>query len=179
MRSSLLRNAMIFGTLAVVSVGCRNESDRTTGQSGKEPTANNPPAQNNPPPAAVNNPPAEEAPPAGADKVEPPAIGGGPAEPALKTTPAGAVASIALTRCDRQVRCNNVGPNEKYKTRAECVSKMQSDDSKSINTNACPGGIDEGNLNRCLKALRDEGCGSPIGALERLESCKTDSICKK
>ena len=83
------------------------------------------------------------------------------------------------TRCDRQARCNNIGPNEKYKSRAECVSKMQSDDGKSINADECPGGINEGNLNRCLKALREEGCGSPIGALERLESCKTDSICKK
>ena len=65
-------------------------------RAAKSRTANNPPAQNNPPPAAPNNPPAQEAPPAGADKVEPPAIGGGPAEPELKTTPAGAVASIAL-----------------------------------------------------------------------------------
>ena len=177
---SFLRNAVMFGTLALVSVGCRSKSDRTTGQSGKEPYANNPPMQNNPP--AQEAPPAgaaKEAPPAGEEKVEPHAIGGGPAEPALKTTPAGAVASIALTRCDRQARCNNIGPNETYKTRVECVSKMQSDDGKSINASACPGGINEGNLNRCLQALREEGCGSPIGALERLESCKTDSICKK
>jgi len=163
MRSNL-GNAMILGTLAAISVGCRKESGRTMGQSGTEPNA--------------NNPSAPEAPPGGA-KVEPPAIGGGPAEPIPKTTPAGAVASIAVSRCDRQVRCNNIGPKQTYKTRGECVSKMQSDDSKSINAHACPGGINEGNLARCLQALRNEGCGSPIGALERLESCKADSLCRK
>jgi Family of unknown function (DUF6184) len=154
-----------LGLMAVMVGGCRRESGRNMGQSGTEPSA--------------NIPSAPEAPRAGEPKSQPRAIGGGPAGHVPKTTAAAAVAGIAAAQCDRQVRCNNVGPNETYKTRGECISKMQSDKSEGINAKSCPGGINEANLNRCLEALRNEGCGSPVGSLERLEACKTDGMCLK
>jgi len=153
---SALGCSVTFALMALVSAGCRKDTGRTSGQGTPAPGA--------------SVPSASEA---------PPAMGGGPTEPKPRTTPANAVASMAAARCERQVRCNNIGPNETYKTRGECVAKLQNEKAGSINAKECPGGINEANLDRCLKALRDEQCGSPLGTLGRLEACKTDGLCLK
>jgi hypothetical protein len=150
--------------------GCRSDTSRKSGQGYTEPSAA---------PSAAN-PSAPQAPRAQEPKSEPPAIGGGPAGPSAENkpiTPAGAVASLAAEQCNREVRCNNVGKNKSYKTRAECVSKVEHEKSKGINAKACPQGVNEGNLNRCIQAIRNQGCG-PI-SLEYGEACKTDGICRK
>jgi hypothetical protein len=146
---------MALGLVAAIASGCRRESDHSKGQATNEPNPN-----------APNAPQGKRS------------IGGGPTEMG-KMTPAGAAASIAGARCDREVRCNKVGPNESYKSRGECVAKMQADESHSMSGTSCPGGINEGNLNRCLKAIHEEECGHPLDVLSRLESCKTDAICIK
>src|SRR4051794_4666072 len=51
-------------------------------------------------------------------------IGGGPAG---TSEPSVALAGIAAARCDREVKCKNVGPNAKYKTRGDCVAAVQKD----------------------------------------------------
>jgi hypothetical protein len=113
---------------------------------------------------------------------QPPAVGGGPTEPGAAHTPAtptSAVSSFAAAECDRQVRCNKVGPNQTYKSRSDCINKQQSDKHKSINDKVCTGGINEGNLNRCIQAINEEGCGDPMMSVPRQEACKTDGICVK
>jgi len=153
--------AIALGLVAVLSGACSKGG--SSSQGSKEPSASNqPPAQ---------TPQAQQQP-----KTQTPAIGGGPTEPA---TPKGAVSSLVAAQCDREVRCNNVGQDKKYKTRDECVAKQQHDNGQSINDKVCTGGINQGNLNRCVQALREDECGNPINALQRAESCKTDSICVK
>ena len=100
-------------------------------------------------------------------------IGGGPAEPTS------AVARIASARCEREVRCNNVGTKEKFSSRADCVIRMQDDKRDGINESDCPGGIDKKQLNACLAAIRDEACGNPLDTISRLVSCRSTSICLK
>jgi hypothetical protein len=63
-------------------------------------------------------------------------IGGGPAEPSS------AVASIVAARCEREVRCNNVGANGKYPNRDDCATRIQDEKRDTINEKDCPGGID-------------------------------------
>jgi hypothetical protein len=168
-RESMLRGAVVLGLMAAASIGCRRESEQKGEQSRHEPSTNVPPAQ-----------PAQPAPAPGAGEPESQqkAIGGGPATKP-KMTPAAAVGSLAAANCDHQVKCNDIGPNKKYKTRAECVTDTVKDKSGSINANACPGGINEENLNYCVKALRDADCGNPLDILTRGEACKTVGICKK
>src|SRR5262245_15260810 len=50
------------------------------------------------------------------------AIGGGPPDPERHL--AGAIAKIDAAFCDREVHCGNVGPSEKYGSRADCASRM-------------------------------------------------------
>jgi hypothetical protein len=100
-------------------------------------------------------------------------VGGGPADPSS------AVAKIASARCEREVKCNNVGSKEKYSTRADCVTRMQDDKRDAVNEKDCPGGIDRKQLNACLSAIRDEACGNPLDSISRLVSCRSGSICLK
>ena len=163
---SVLGYAVTLGIAGIIASGCRSDTSRKTGEVYTEPSA--------------ANPPPAQAPGAQQPKSEPPAIGGGPAEPGAEKKPitaAGAVASLAAEECDREVRCEKVGQDKKYKTRAECVSKVEHDKGQNINAKACPKGINEGNLNRCLHAIRKQTC-SPV-SLEYAEACKTVGICVK
>ena len=68
---------------------------------------------------------------------------------------------------------------QKYPTRAECVMLMQDDKRDEINEKDCPGGLDKKQLNACLVAIRDESCGNPLDAINRLVACRASSICLK
>jgi hypothetical protein len=105
------------------------------------------------------------------------AIGGGPTDTQMRFS--SSVAKIAGARCDREMRCGNVGPNEKYPSRSECVAKVQADKRDDINSNECTLGISTTGLNDCLRAIRDEDCGNPIDAVARLNACRTGNICLK
>jgi hypothetical protein len=165
-----LAGMVTLGLMAALSIGCRSESDRKAEQSRNEPSTNMTPP---PPPAA------EPAPGAAAPENQPPAIGGGPTTPQGKTTPSAALASLAAADCDREVRCNNVGPNKHYPSREVCIAMVQNDKGKKVSAQACPGGINEGNLNECLKSLRKDSCGNFGDTLSRAEACKLDGICVK
>jgi Family of unknown function (DUF6184) len=100
-------------------------------------------------------------------------IGGGPAEPSS------AVARIAAARCEREVRCNNVGAKGKYPNRADCATRIRDDKRDTINEKDCPGGIDAKQLNHCLAEVRDEPCRNPLVSISRLVSCRSSRLCLK
>jgi hypothetical protein len=159
-----------LGLMAAVSTGCRSESERKAEQSRNEPTANTPST----PPAQ----PAPAEPGAAQPEHQPPAIGGGPTTAKPKMTPAAAVLSLAAATCDHEAQCNNIGADKKYKTREECMTKTAKDKGGSLNAQVCTGGVNEGNLDECIKVLRSAGCGAGE-FLKRAEACKMDGICVK
>jgi Family of unknown function (DUF6184) len=94
-----------------------------------------------------------------------------------KTTTALAVASIATARCDRELKCQNVGTNKTYLSTDECVTKMQNDKRTGLNPQECPRGVSDSNLASCLKSIRDEACGNPLDSISRLTTCRTGALC--
>jgi hypothetical protein len=100
-------------------------------------------------------------------------IGGGPGEPAY------AVTKIASARCDREVRCNNVGYKQKYSSRDDCDVRMQADKRDEVNSTQCPVGIDKKQLDACLTSIRDESCNNPLDTVGRLVACRSSSLCVK
>ena len=104
------------------------------------------------------------------------AVGGGPVK---TTTTSSAVGRIAVARCDREVHCNHVGAKERYPSRAECITKWESDQRDDLNRAECPAGIDERELESCLDAVRTESCSNPLEAIERLNACRTGKLCLK
>jgi hypothetical protein len=107
-----------------------------------------------------------------------PVVGGGPRD-VLRATPVSALANISAARCDRESRCNNIGPKGKYRSRAACVADLQRDKRDDINSDVCPGGVREKELTDCLAAIRDEDCGNPLDTIARLNACRTGNLCVK
>ncbi len=96
-----------------------------------------------------------------------------------RTTTALAVSSIATARCDRELKCNNVGTNKTYLSTDECVTKMQNDKRTGLNANECPQGVSDKDLASCLKAIREENCGNPLDSISRLTACRAGAMCVK
>jgi hypothetical protein len=94
-----------------------------------------------------------------------------------RTTTALAVSSIATARCDRELRCKNIGTNQKYLSTDECVTKLQNDKRESLNRDECPGGVSDKELASCLKSIRDEDCGNPLDSISRLSACRSGALC--
>jgi hypothetical protein len=105
------------------------------------------------------------------------AIGGGPTDTHSRFS--SSITKIASARCDREMKCGNVGPNEKFPSRSECVAKVSVDKGSDISTDECSLGISTTGLNDCLKAIRDEDCGNPLDSVKRLNVCRTGNLCLK
>ncbi len=90
------------------------------------------------------------------------------------------VERLAAARCDREVACNNVGGHHaKYASIDACLDDMRGSMGPELNGYDCPGGIDQGALDRCMDAIRDEGCGRPLDTLSRIDRCHTGNLCLK
>jgi hypothetical protein len=104
-------------------------------------------------------------------------IGGGPRDPdqRFRTT----VAKVARAKCDREMRCGNVGPTEKFPTRSDCVSKSEADSRGDLNADDCLLGVSQTGFLACLKAIREDDCGNALEAMARLDACRSDNVCLK
>jgi hypothetical protein len=100
-------------------------------------------------------------------------------DPAVRATPASALTSLSTERCDREVRCKNVGAKEKYRTRTDCIAEMERDKRDDLNSDVCPAGIRQKELNDCLQAIHEEECGNPLDSLTRLNACRAGKLCAK
>jgi len=86
-----------------------------------------------------------------------------------------AVDRIAVARCDREQRCNAVGPHAEYETRDKCVSVMSSDALEELF--GCRNGIKSDELEKCVGLIAHEDCGGPIDRLERWVQCRAAALC--
>jgi hypothetical protein len=86
--------------------------------------------------------------------------------------------AIAQSRCQREVRCNNVGPDRTYSSVGDCVARIRSDWKDDLNARECPGGVNERQLDECLTEIRSEECESPFDTLARVSACTTGQICE-
>jgi len=106
----------------------------------------------------------------------------GPYLEASNPTPANATRSaaesIALSRCQREQTCNNVGPDKKYSSASDCLTRIRNDWKDDLNARECPGGVNQAQLDECLAKVRNEECGSPFDTLARVTECTAGQICR-
>lgn len=88
------------------------------------------------------------------------------------------VQRLATARCDRELRCNNIGVDAKFKSRDHCLSSVKNSYSDELNQWDCKGGIDTADFDKCLSAIRSEDCGNPIDTVGRVVACRTSDLCK-
>ena len=105
-------------------------------------------------------------------------------EPVVVQTPTPASAtrsateSIAMSRCQREQTCNNVGADKKYSSASDCLTRIRADWKDDLNARECPGGINQKQLDECLTKIRNEDCGSPFDTLSRVSECTAAQICE-
>jgi hypothetical protein len=88
-----------------------------------------------------------------------------------------ALQSVADARCDRALRCNQIGPDQKWATQDSCVASVRQKEREDINLYACPGGIDQKELSECLREIRNADCLSALDALEQMAACRASDLC--
>lgn len=104
-------------------------------------------------------------------RVELPAIGGGPVAVDY------ALSKIVDARCDREMRCGNVGGAQRFADRGACVSQVKKDFAEALDAVDCAGGVDSTRLDECLTDARREDCNNPFDTIGRVASCRTSNIC--
>lgn len=88
-----------------------------------------------------------------------------------------AAESIALSRCQREQTCGNVGADKKYSSASDCLARVRNDWKDDLNARECPGGVNQAQLDECLSKIRGEECGSPFDTLSRVTECTAGQIC--
>jgi hypothetical protein len=175
MKSALMSSACALGIISFALVGCSRKTNDRGEPQGQTPSATE--QQRAEDQRKADEQRAEDQRKADEQRKEAErrSIGGGPAE---KMDPSAGLASIAAARCDREARCNNVGPNAKYKTRGDCVADVLKDKRDDFSVASCPA-VSRKKLEGCIQEIREERCGSPFDWFNRMELCRSGSLCEK
>jgi hypothetical protein len=99
-------------------------------------------------------------------------------EPSAGAATTSATASIADSRCERELRCENVGPDKKYSSMQDCKDRITTDWRDDLNARECPGGINRAELEECLAEIRNEDCANPFDTLSRVAACTVGQLCE-
>jgi Family of unknown function (DUF6184) len=114
-----------------------------------------------------------------AQNARPRAVGGGPLDPAERFTPDVALIKLVTAQCNRELRCETLGPGEKYTSRADCIAKLETERGNQINATNCPREVGGDALRSCLMALENDSCDSAIASTARTNACQLSNLCVK
>jgi hypothetical protein len=100
------------------------------------------------------------------------------ADPKTRSSTMNGINEISVARCDREVRCGGVGPDKSYETRDQCIAELNNAGYDDLDAKACPSGLDQTELGKCLSEIHAERCGAPLDTLERLVACRSATLCR-
>jgi hypothetical protein len=86
-----------------------------------------------------------------------------------------ALVSLAVARCDRVERCNEIGEFATYQSVDECRQLMHAEAWSTLEQ--CQSGVDNAALLRCRDELRSMDCGTTVGRFVWVPYCRPDLIC--
>jgi hypothetical protein len=89
------------------------------------------------------------------------------------------VEKLSSARCDHEEACKHVGEGQSYSSRDACMYQMRGSMAKELNSYNCPNGIDQGAVDRCMAAIRNEECGHLLDTLARIDKCRTGALCQQ
>jgi hypothetical protein len=95
--------------------------------------------------------------------------------PASRTEPSAewATEQVTAARCDRELRCDTIGPEKEYPTRENCMRSLWS--TAYAELDACYDGVDSNQLNKCLDEISGKSCGE--FRLQAYPSCQLADLC--
>jgi hypothetical protein len=84
---------------------------------------------------------------------------------------------LTSTRCDRERVCGNVGPEQRYADRSECVKRLDERGYEELGYDECLLGIDRARLERCLAQIRSDSCESRLDNAGKFAACRSRAVC--
>jgi hypothetical protein len=101
--------------------------------------------------------------------------------PAQNLTPASRTRSpgeqISEARCEREQQCGNIGNDKTFSSARDCLARIQNDWKEELSARQCPAGVNQYELDECLKQVREEACANPFDTLARITECTSRQIC--
>jgi hypothetical protein len=89
------------------------------------------------------------------------------------------VERLALARCSREQRCNNIGDVQRYPTYQVCVDRVRASVASDLNAYDCPHGIDQNALETCVRSLQTGDCRLSVSRLEQEVACRGRALCTR
>jgi hypothetical protein len=84
---------------------------------------------------------------------------------------------IATARCEREVKCNNVGESGEYVTQEDCVVRLEPATRGELDKRDCPSGISEVELRQCTDEIKQMGCDRPVQSIDLVTECGNEELC--
>jgi hypothetical protein len=88
-----------------------------------------------------------------------------------------ATARITGARCDRQLTCNQVGPDKRFPTRDICTQDEGKKTTDELKSTDCPNGYDEMKLQSCIDAIAKQDCTKLIMSTQTIDACRSAELC--
>jgi hypothetical protein len=87
--------------------------------------------------------------------------------------------AISMARCQREMKCGTVGPEDgkKFSSEDECVAKLDQEGSQDLTPDNCPNGMDPTKLQGCVASIKNEDCNNPLDTLDRMAACRSSTLC--
>ncbi len=88
-----------------------------------------------------------------------------------------AIQAISSARCDREMRCDNIGKDRTFSSREACISDVKESAREAVGADQCPKGVLQADLTSCLSAIKSDGCGNILDHVTRMAACRPSEIC--
>ncbi len=89
-----------------------------------------------------------------------------------------AIRLLSQQRCTHEAQCGHVGPGAAFDSVASCTAATDLDERSSVGVDACPYGVDQPQLDKCLAAIRARACSNPMPALADVMGCGHLILCR-
>ena len=89
-----------------------------------------------------------------------------------------AVAQLTTERCNRELSCDNIGPERLWEDMASCRRDVRHATRDYLNAESCTGGVDPYGLASCVDAIRNSRCGDEGTGVPRLVECRAVKLCR-
>jgi hypothetical protein len=95
--------------------------------------------------------------------------------PARLGVPSAALEAVVEARCARAQRCSRIGAGREHASFYDCAVRVRAEWADELNRVVCERGVDEGALQRCLRALSERGCDGEVPA----DACWPFELCDR
>lgn len=88
-----------------------------------------------------------------------------------------AVDKITTERCNRELSCDNVGPNRYWEDMGACRRDVRRETRDYLEAQSCGGSVDAFGLATCVDSIRNARCSDENVGTPRLMECRAARLC--